>query len=63
MKETRPNQFKVSDRVQLHPGLDLWMRGTRYGTVTRAYLGGRCIVMIDATGKKVSLHDSRLTAA
>ena len=25
--------YKVGDRVELHPGCDLWMRGARYGTV------------------------------
>lgn len=27
--------FVAGDRVQLHPGTDLWMRGARYGTVMR----------------------------
>jgi hypothetical protein len=26
-------QFNRSDRVQVHPAHDLWMRGMRYGTV------------------------------
>lgn len=25
--------YMVGDRVELHPGTDLWMRGARYGTV------------------------------
>lgn len=25
--------FKPGDRVELHPGCDLWMRGAKYGTV------------------------------
>lgn len=29
------NDFRVGDRVELHPGTDLWMRGARYGTVMR----------------------------
>lgn len=28
-------EFFVGDRVQLHPATDLWMRGARYGTVTK----------------------------
>jgi len=28
-------QFRVGDRVQLHPATDAWMRGDRYGTVTK----------------------------
>jgi len=27
------NGYSVGDRVELHPGTDLWMRGARYGTV------------------------------
>jgi hypothetical protein len=25
--------FTVGDRVEIHPGTDLWMMGARYGTV------------------------------
>ena len=27
--------FKVGQRVQLHPATDRWMRGDKYGTVTK----------------------------
>ena len=27
--------FTVGMRVELHPGTDLWMRGARYGNVTK----------------------------
>ena len=27
------NGYTVGDRVELHPGTDLWMRGARYATV------------------------------
>tara|TARA_R110000764_G_scaffold153114_1_gene240963 strand:+ start:836 stop:1042 length:207 start_codon:yes stop_codon:yes gene_type:complete len=27
------NAFTVGDRVEIHPGTDLWMMGARYGTV------------------------------
>ena len=26
-------EYKVGDRVELSPGLDLWIRGARFGTV------------------------------
>jgi hypothetical protein len=29
------NGYKVGDRVELHPGFDLWMQGARFGEVTR----------------------------
>ena len=25
--------YTIGDRVEIHPGTDLWMRGARYGTV------------------------------
>lgn len=28
-------EYGVGERVELHPGTDLWMRGARYGTVTK----------------------------
>jgi len=28
------SDYRVGQRVQLHPATDLWMRGDRYGTVT-----------------------------
>ena len=27
------NGYTVGDRVELHPGTDLWMRGARFGVV------------------------------
>lgn len=27
------SEYAVGDRVEIHPGTDLWMRGARYGTV------------------------------
>lgn len=27
--------FAVGDRVEIHPGTDLWMMGARYGTVRK----------------------------
>lgn len=32
------NGYTVGNRVELHPGTDLWMRGARFGTVTRLSL-------------------------
>lgn len=30
--------YTIGDRVELHPGCDLWMRGARFGTVVRCSL-------------------------
>lgn len=27
------NEYDIGDRVELHPGTDLWMRGARFGEV------------------------------
>jgi hypothetical protein len=32
---TSVSQFHVGDLVELHPATDLWMRGCRYGEVTK----------------------------
>lgn len=29
------HNFRVGFRIELHPGTDLWMRGARYGVVTK----------------------------
>lgn len=26
-------EYKIGDRIELHPGTDLWMRGARFGEV------------------------------
>ena len=31
--------MKIGDRVELHPGMDLWMRGARFGVVTKVIPG------------------------
>jgi hypothetical protein len=43
------NGYSVGDRVELHPGLDWWARGCRYGTVvgTRSTPQDRVIVVLD----------------
>ena len=56
---TDTSEFRVGQRVQIHPGMDLWMRGARYGTVKK--LGReRVHVKIDATGHTVTIPPSRL---
>jgi hypothetical protein len=55
---TEPTHFTVGERVELHPRLDLWMMGARYGTVTK--LGRtKVTVKLDA-GRTVSLKPSDL---
>lgn len=32
------NGYEIGDRVEIHPGTDLWMRGARYGEVVGSSL-------------------------
>jgi len=32
------NGYGIGDRVEIHPGTDLWIRGARYGTVVGSSL-------------------------
>ena len=54
--------YTVGDRVELHPGTDLWMRGARYGEVVglsitlpsdRIGRNDRVRVKIDRTGHTI----------
>jgi hypothetical protein len=52
--------FAEGDRVELHPGLDLWMRGARFGTVTFIREGStRVNVRVDKTGRVFTADQSR----
>lgn len=35
MKIETTSTLKAGNRVELHPGLDLWMRGAKYGSIVR----------------------------
>jgi len=59
------NGYSIGARVELHPGLDWWMRGARYGTVvgTRSTTDDRVIVTLDAAGdRKFSAPADRFRA-
>jgi len=49
------NGYTIGDRVELHPGTDLWMRGARYGDVVGLSLtpNDRVRVKIDRTGRTI----------
>jgi hypothetical protein len=56
--QTDPKAFRKGMRVGLHPGLDQWMRGDRYGEVTKT---GKKLVHIKTDhGFKMRLPASRL---
>jgi hypothetical protein len=47
--------FGIGDRVELHPGCDLWMAGAKFGEVVGLSLtaNDRVRVRLDRTGRKV----------
>ena len=47
--------YTIGDRVELHPGTDLWMMGARYGDVVGLSLtpNDRVRVKIDRTGQTI----------
>jgi hypothetical protein len=58
--------FTVGDRIELHPGCDLWVRGARFGTVVGLSLtpADRVKVKLDRTGEKLwSCPADRLRSA
>jgi hypothetical protein len=55
----RCNSFTVGERVQTHPATDRWMRGDRYGTVTR--VGRKLVhVKLDVSGQVGKFHPSNI---
>jgi hypothetical protein len=53
------DHFTIGQRVELHPGLDAWMMGDRFGTVEK--LGKLFVhVRMDRSGKLRKLHPSNL---
>lgn len=47
--------YTIGDRVEIHPGCDLWMQGARFGEVVGMSITpkDRVRVVLDRTGKKV----------
>jgi hypothetical protein len=51
------NGYGLGDRVELHPGCDLWMRGCRYGTVLKVpsshRMGGSLVTVKADNGRRL----------
>ena len=54
------NGLTAGDRIELHPGCDLWMAGARFGQVTSIRPDGRCRVKLDRIPKPVWVAAERL---
>jgi hypothetical protein len=48
-------EYGIGDRVEIHPGTDLWMRGARFGEVVGLSLtpADRVKVKMDKTGERI----------
>jgi hypothetical protein len=57
MKDFKGETVGVGDRIELHPAMDLWMRGAKYGSVVDVS-GGVAKVQLDLfkVGKFTKLH-------
>ena len=57
-------RVQVGDRVELHPGLDLWMRGAKLGVVRKVGTDPKCgdfvTVRLDAVKKLQHLSVDRV---
>ena len=56
-------RFTVGQSVQLHPALDTWMRGDRYGTVVKlphVAASNTYRVHLDKSDKTVKVHADNL---
>ena len=56
-----PADFTIGQRVESHPATDTWMRGNRYGTVSK--IGRKAVsVEMDRTGGTIRFHPSNIGA-
>ena len=57
--------YGIGDRVELHPGTDLWMRGARYGLVVGTSLteNDRVKILLDHNCRRYSGSESTFRKA
>ena len=56
--------FKIGDRVEVAPHYDKWMRGDRYGTITKfgmCLIEGHVLVKMDKSGNQYHFPIQDLT--
>lgn len=59
--ELEEANYKVGDRVKLHPATDQWMQGDRYGTLDGTWFNFYW-VKLDKSGKRVKIHRALVEA-
>jgi hypothetical protein len=56
-RESTLSDFRVGQRVQLHPGTDRWMMGDRYGEIVRVDRTrgseGQVQILLDTSCKRI----------
>jgi hypothetical protein len=55
----KPGDFRIGDRIEMHPATTLWMRGDRYGTVV-AVGSTRVVVYLDKSERNLRMHASAI---
>jgi hypothetical protein len=55
-KKMKLKDFKIHNRVQLHPATDTWMRGDKYGEVIK--IGTKLIHLKMDSGKVIKISPS-----
>ena len=53
--------MKVGARIELHPSLDRWMRGDRFGTIVIVLEDGRADVKMDKSGQTTRVSPANMT--
>jgi len=57
----RDRDAMIGKRIELHPGMDLWMRGVRYGNIVSVTSKGTYRVKLDKWPRVISVPQDRLT--
>lgn len=62
---TDARDFTAGMRVELHPALDAWMSGDKFGTVTRTPPSARSMISVkcDRSGRTRRVHPESLRSA
>lgn len=58
---TAKDILAIGKRVQISPGLDLWMRGARYGEIKNVSKNGVYTIQLDKYPRPIRLKKDRFT--
>jgi hypothetical protein len=61
INDAKLSDFRVGQRVELHPATDLWMRGARFGDIVK--IGRKLLtVKLDALRRPIKISPSNIYA-